>query len=68
MQDRLTMLAYEMNSEPLSYGHGAPRRLRNEVQLGFEQVRRIAGIEFVADIADVGGGHGGDNEDREFFG
>lgn len=68
MRYRLTMLAYDMNDEPLSYGHGAPLRLRNEVQLGFKQVKWIAGIEFVADYSDIGGGYGGYNEDHEFFG
>ncbi|HVZ31403.1 MAG TPA: molybdopterin-dependent oxidoreductase, partial [Polyangiaceae bacterium] len=68
MRYHLTMLAYDMNGEPLSYGHGAPLRLRNEVQLGFKQVKWIAGIELVADIAEVGGGYGGYNEDHEFFG
>ncbi len=68
MRYQLTMLAYDMNGAPLSYGHGAPLRLRNEVQLGFKQVKWIAGIEFVADFAQVGGGHGGYNEDHEFFG
>lgn len=64
----LTMLAYDMNDAPLPYGHGAPLRLRNEIQLGFKQVKWIRGIEFVADFADIGGGHGGYNEDHEFFG
>ena len=68
MRYQLTMLAYDMNGEPLSYGHGAPLRLRNEVQLGFKQVKWIAGIEFVADYAEIGGGYGGYNEDHEFFG
>ncbi|MHB8417550.1 MAG: molybdopterin-dependent oxidoreductase [Myxococcales bacterium] len=68
MRYRLTMLAYDMNGAPLSYGHGAPLRLRNEVQLGFKQVKWIAGIDFVADYAEVGGGYGGYNEDHEFFG
>ena len=68
MRYHLTMLAYDMNGEPLSYGHGAPLRLRNEVQLGFKQVKWIAGIEFIADLAEVGGGYGGYNEDHEFFG
>jgi methionine sulfoxide reductase catalytic subunit len=68
MSYRLTMLAYDMNGAPLSYGHGAPLRLRNEVQLGFKQVKWISGIEFVADISEVGGGFGGYNEDHEFFG
>ena len=68
MSFHLTMLAYDMNDEPLSFGHGAPLRLRNETQLGFKQVKWIKGIEFVADFADVGGGHGGYNQDHEFFG
>ena len=68
MRYHLTMLAYDMNGEPLSYGHGAPLRLRNEVQQGFKQVKWLAGIEFVADFAEVAGGHGGYNADHEFFG
>jgi hypothetical protein len=64
----LTMLAYDMNGAPLSYGHGAPLRLRNEVQLGFKLVKWIKGIEFVADFSDIGGGYGGYNQDHEFFG
>jgi len=68
MRYHLTMLAYDMNGAPLSYGYGAPLRLRNEVQLGFKQVKWIAGIEFVADISEIGGGYGGYNEDHEFFG
>lgn len=68
MRYELTMLAYDMNGQPLTYGHGAPLRLRNEVQLGFKQVKWIAGIEFVASYTEVGGGYGGYNEDHEFFG
>jgi methionine sulfoxide reductase catalytic subunit len=68
MRYRLTMLAYDMNDEPLSFGHGAPLRLRNEVQLGFKQVKWIKGIEFVAHFSEIGGGYGGYNEDHEFFG
>jgi sulfoxide reductase catalytic subunit YedY len=65
---RLTMLAYDMNGQPLGHGHGAPLRLRNEVQLGFKQVKWIQGVEFVETFSEVGGGHGGYNEDHEFFG
>jgi methionine sulfoxide reductase catalytic subunit len=43
-------------------------RLRNEVQLGFKQVKWLAGIEFVAHFSEVGGGYGGYNPDHEFFG
>ncbi|MGH3970589.1 MAG: molybdopterin-dependent oxidoreductase, partial [Mycobacterium sp.] len=68
MSYQLTMLAYDMNGEPLSYGHGAPLRLRNESQLGFKQVKWIKGIDFVSDFSQVGGGYGGYNQDHEFFG
>ncbi len=64
----LTMLAYDMNGQALSFGHGAPLRLRNEVQLGFKMVKWIKGIEFVEHFSDVGGGQGGYNNDHEFFG
>lgn len=64
----LTMLACDMNGEPLPFGHGAPLRLRNEVHLGFKQVKWIQGVEFVADFKTIGGGHGGYNQDHEFFG
>jgi DMSO/TMAO reductase YedYZ molybdopterin-dependent catalytic subunit len=68
MRHRLTMLAHDMNGAPLSYGQGAPLRLRNEAQLGFKQVKWIAGRELVAGFSEVGGGHGGCNQDHEFFG
>jgi thiosulfate reductase cytochrome b subunit len=68
MSYKLTMLAYDMNGEPVSFGHGAPLRLRNETQLGFKMVKWIKGIEFVEDFAEVGGGLGGYNNDHEFFG
>jgi len=68
MSHHLTMLAYDMNGAPLSFGHGAPLRLRNELQLGFKLVKWIKGIEFVEHISEVGGGYGGYNEDHEFFG
>jgi len=68
MSYHLTMLAYDMNGQPLSFGHGAPLRLRNETQLGFKQVKWIKGVEFVADYSQLGGGYGGYNQDHEFFG
>ncbi|MBJ7595210.1 MAG: molybdopterin-dependent oxidoreductase [Candidatus Dormibacteraeota bacterium] len=68
MSYHLTMLAYDMNGKPLSFGHGAPLRLRNETQLGFKQVKWIKGVEFVAHYSEIGGGYGGYNQDHEFFG
>ena len=68
MRRPLTILAYEMNGEPLPEVHGAPLRLRNEDELGFKQVKWVAEIEFVKDFKDIGAGHGGYNEDHEFYG
>lgn len=68
MRHYLTMLAYDMNDEPLTFGHGAPLRLRNEIELGFKQVKWLKGIEFVAHYSEVSGGYGGYNQDHEFFG
>jgi DMSO/TMAO reductase YedYZ molybdopterin-dependent catalytic subunit len=68
MRHRLTILAYEMNGQPLSVLHGAPLRLRCENELGFKMVKWIAAIELVEDFADLGAGQGGYNEDHEFYG
>ena len=68
MSHHLTMLAYDMNDQPLPFGHGAPLRLRNEIELGFKQVKWIKGIEFIAHYAEIGSGYGGYNQDHEFFG
>ena len=63
-----TLLAYEMNGEPLTELHGAPLRLRVENQLGFKMVKWIESIEFVENIQAVGMGEGGYAEDHEYFG
>lgn len=62
-----TLLAYEMNSRPLTDVHGAPLRLRVENQLGFKMVKWLSAIEFVRDYRRVRGGEGGYNSDHEFF-
>jgi DMSO/TMAO reductase YedYZ molybdopterin-dependent catalytic subunit len=63
-----TILAYEMNYQPLKQLHGAPLRLRVENQLGFKMVKWIRAIEFVEVIRSVGSGEGGFAEDHEYFG
>lgn len=68
MHHKLTILAYEMNDEPLRVLHGAPLRLRCENELGFKNVKWIAAIEFVNDFKDLGAGQGGYNDDHEFYG
>lgn len=62
-----TILAYEMNGEPLPIPHGAPLRLRLEVQLGFKMVKWLRAIEFVRDYADIGKGNGGSREDHAYY-
>lgn len=68
MREPMALLAYEMNGLPLSETHGAPLRLRNELELGFKQVKWIEAVEFVSDFRSVGWGHGGYNADHEYFG
>ncbi len=68
MREPMALLAYEMNGQPLGEAHGAPLRLRNELELGFKQVKWIEAIEFVADFRTIGWGHGGYNEDHEYYG
>ena len=63
-----TLLAYEMNYQPLTHLHGAPLRLRVENQLGFKMVKWIQAIEFVADVRSINEGEGGYAEDHEYFG
>jgi methionine sulfoxide reductase catalytic subunit len=63
-----TLLAYEMNYEPLNHLHGAPLRLRVENQLGFKMVKWIKAIEFVEDVKSINKGEGGYAEDSEYFG
>jgi methionine sulfoxide reductase catalytic subunit len=68
MHEPTTLLAYAMNGHPLTETHGAPLRLRNERELGFKQVKWIEAIEFVETFDHLGLGHGGYNEDHEYYG
>ena len=65
--DPQTMLAYEMNGQPLPVPHGAPLRLRVETQLGFTMVKYIRMIEFIEDYRAIGRGRGGWREDYQYF-
>ena len=62
-----SLLAYEMNYEPLNAVYGAPLRLRVENQLGYKMVKWITAIEFIASEKSVGMGYGGVKEDEEYF-
>ena len=66
-RDPQTILAYEMNGQPLPIAHGAPLRLRVETQLGFMMVKYIKKIEFIADYRNIGEGQGGWREDHQFY-
>ena len=63
-----TLLAYEMNYQPLPPLHGAPLRLRVENQLGFKMVKWIQAIKLVETVRTIRDGEGGYNEDKEYFG
>ena len=41
-----TLLAYEMNGQPLTDGHGAPLRLLIPVKYGVKNLKRIGKITF----------------------
>ena len=62
-----SILAWEMNYQPLSETHGAPLRLRVENQLGYKMVKWISKIEFLETHKHTGKGFGGKNEDDEYF-
>lgn len=62
-----TLLAYEMNGQPLPIQHGAPLRLRVETQVGFKMAKWINQIEFVNDYAGIGKGAGGWREDNVYY-
>jgi methionine sulfoxide reductase catalytic subunit len=58
-----TILAYEMNHQPLPIPHGAPLRLRVENQLGYKMAKWINHLEFVDSFKHIGEGQGGWRDD-----
>jgi DMSO/TMAO reductase YedYZ molybdopterin-dependent catalytic subunit/thiosulfate reductase cytochrome b subunit len=67
MNDPQTILAYEMNDQPLPFRHGAPCRLRLETKVGYKMVKYVQRIELVASLGQVGFGYGGYREDHQFY-
>ncbi len=61
-----TILAYQMNGQDLTVGHGAPLRLRVERQLGYKSAKYLMRIELVDSFAGLWGGNGGYWEDRGY--
>ena len=53
-----TILAWAMNDQRLSVGHGAPVRLRVERQLGYKHAKYVMQIDAVASLDGIGSGQG----------
>lgn len=60
-----TILAYEMNGQPLPIGHGAPLRLRVETQIGYKNAKYVDRVEVVDRLTGFGKGRGGWWEDAD---
>lgn len=58
-----TIIAHELNGEPLPEKNGAPLRMRIERQLGYKHAKYLTAIEAVASFEDIHGGKGGFWED-----
>ena len=58
-----TILAYDLNDEPLPVKNGAPLRLRLERQLGYKMAKYVMSIEAVDDLSRIARGKGGYWED-----
>ena len=61
-----TILAYELNDQPLPIDNGAPLRLRVENQLGYKHAKYIRALEFVSSLDKIGQGKGGYWEDQGY--
>jgi len=61
-----TILAYDLNDEPLPVKNGAPLRLRLERQLGYKMAKYVMRLEIVDDFSRIAGGKGGYWEDQGY--
>ena len=61
-----TIIAHQLNGEPLPVRNGAPLRLRIERQLGYKHAKYLTGIDLVASLDSYGEGKGGYWEDRGY--
>jgi DMSO/TMAO reductase YedYZ molybdopterin-dependent catalytic subunit len=61
-----TIVAHQLNGEPLPAKNGAPLRLRIERQLGYKHAKYLTAIEAVASFDGIEGGGGGYWEDRGY--
>lgn len=58
-----TIVAHQLNGQPLPEKNGAPLRMRIERQLGYKHPKYLTAIEAVASFDDIYGGKGGFWED-----
>lgn len=61
-----TILAWELNGNPLPVENGAPLRARIERQLGYKQPKYLHRVELVADFGRIADGKGGYWEDQGY--
>jgi DMSO/TMAO reductase YedYZ molybdopterin-dependent catalytic subunit len=61
-----TILAYELDDEPVPIRNGAPLRLRVERQLGYKMAKYVMRLEIVDDFSRIAGGKGGYWEDQGY--
>ncbi|HET9762640.1 MAG TPA: molybdopterin-binding protein [Casimicrobiaceae bacterium] len=61
-----TLLAYELNDQPLPIKNGAPIRLRVERQLGYKHAKYIMRLDVVESFGGIRGGSGGYWEDQGY--
>ncbi|TWJ10326.1 molybdopterin-dependent oxidoreductase [Altererythrobacter ishigakiensis] len=59
-----TIVAHELNGDPLPEKNGAPLRMRIERQLGYKHPKYLTAIEAVSSLDDIEGGKGGFWEDN----
>ena len=62
-----TLIAHDLNGEPLPVKNGAPLRLRIERQLGYKHAKYLTAIEAVPSLDGIGEGGGGYWEDRGYL-
>ncbi len=62
-----TILAWQMNDQPLTEAHGAPLRLRAERQLGYKHAKYVMRVELRSTLAGLYGGSGGFWEDNRGY-
>ncbi|HWI11057.1 MAG TPA: molybdopterin-binding protein [Burkholderiaceae bacterium] len=61
-----TVLAYELNDQPLPVNNGAPLRVRIERQLGYKHAKYLMRLELVERFDQIRGGLGGYWEDNGY--